>query len=49
MVVPGDMIKGPLPEADLYILGHVLHDCTDEICDTILRNISEAMRPSKYI
>ncbi len=34
-----------VPEADLYVLKHVLHDWNDEQCKTILANVSRRMRP----
>lgn len=40
-----DFFCGKLPSADLYLLGHILHDWDDEKCMTILQNVSEALQP----
>jgi hypothetical protein len=35
----GDFLEGPLPAADAYIVGHVLHNWADEQAQAILRSI----------
>nr|XP_020668690.1 N-acetylserotonin O-methyltransferase-like protein [Pogona vitticeps] len=42
---PGDFFKDNLPEADLYILSRVLHDCSEEKIDILLSKIAVACRP----
>ena len=43
-VLAGDFF-GSVPEADLYLLKHILHDWNDAQCDRILENCRRAMRP----
>ena len=43
-VVAGDFMT-QVPEGDLYVLKHILHDWNDEQAKTILRNCVRAMRP----
>lgn len=38
-VVAGDFFADPLPPADLYALGRVLHDWSDETCLALLRRV----------
>lgn len=38
-VAPGDFFQDELPAADLYSLGRILHDWTDEKCHTLLGRI----------
>jgi len=41
-----DLIAGPYPSgADVIVLGHILHDWSDETCRTILRNCAAALPP----
>jgi hypothetical protein len=42
--VGGDFFAD-VPEADLYVLKHVLHDWNDEQCGKILANVSRRLRP----
>jgi acetylserotonin N-methyltransferase len=42
-VTPGDFFKDPLPPADLYALGRILHDWTDEKCNRLLRKVYHAL------
>jgi acetylserotonin N-methyltransferase len=42
-VVQGDFFTGELPEADLYSLGRILHDWTDEKCGLLLRKIADRL------
>lgn len=42
--VAGDFFQS-VPEADLYLLKHILHDWDDESCIRILRNCRRALRP----
>lgn len=41
--VEGDVVRQPPPQADRYILSHVLHDWDDERASAILRNVRAAM------
>jgi hypothetical protein len=42
--VPADLIEGPYPAgADVILLGHILHDWSDEVCRKILRNCAAAL------
>ena len=42
--VAADLIAGPYPPgADVLLLGHILHDWSDETCLTILRNCAAAL------
>jgi len=42
--VAADLIAGPYPAgADVILLGHILHDWSDEVCDRILRNCAAAL------
>lgn len=43
-VVGGDFFQS-VPEADLYLLKHILHDWDDQSCIRILRNCRRALRP----
>jgi hypothetical protein len=46
--VAGDFFDS-VPEADYYLLKWILHDWTDEQCQTILRNCREAARPGARV
>jgi hypothetical protein len=42
--VPADLIQGPYPQgADVILLGHILHDWSDDVCRTILANCAAAL------
>jgi acetylserotonin N-methyltransferase len=41
--VPGDFFSGPLPSGDLYALGRILHDWTEEKIALLLRKIHDAL------
>eukprot|EP00066_Takifugu_rubripes_P001593 XP_003962881.1 PREDICTED: acetylserotonin O-methyltransferase-like [Takifugu rubripes] len=41
----GDFFSDQLPPADLYILGRIIHDWTEEKCLMLLRKIYDACRP----
>ncbi len=42
--VPADLFEGPYPQgADVILLGHILHDWSDDNCRKILRNCSAAL------
>jgi hypothetical protein len=44
--VEADLIAGPYPTgADLILLGHILHDWSDETCRKILANCAAALPP----
>jgi hypothetical protein len=47
-VIAGDFFKH-VPEADLHILKHILHDWSDEQSVTILRNCASALNPKGRI
>jgi hypothetical protein len=47
--VPGSYFEEITPGADAYLLKSVLHDCTDEDSQTILRNIGKAMAPGGVV
>ena len=42
--VGGDFFES-VPQADLYLLKHILHDWDDEACICILKNCRRALRP----
>lgn len=44
-VTPGDFFTGPLPEADLYALGRILHDWSEDKIRALLSRIFEALPP----
>jgi O-methyltransferase/methyltransferase family protein len=44
----GDFFES-VPEADLYLLKHILHDWDDEACICILKNCRSALRPGGRI
>jgi|SRR5579884_177876 len=44
-VIAGDFFTDPLPEGDLYTLGRILHDWTEEKILTLLRRIHDRLRP----
>jgi DNA-binding Lrp family transcriptional regulator len=47
--VPADLFEGPYPQgADVIVLGHILHDWSDNNCLKILRNCSAAL-PSRGV
>jgi hypothetical protein len=42
--VAADLIAGPYPPgADVILLGHILHDWSDDVCATILRHCAAAL------
>ena len=45
----GDFFKDDLPEAELYVLSHVLHDWSDECIDQLLSKIYRTLKPGEYI
>ncbi|XP_046903141.1 probable bifunctional dTTP/UTP pyrophosphatase/methyltransferase protein isoform X4 [Hypomesus transpacificus] len=47
--VTGDFFKDALPKADLYILGRILHDWTDEKVHALLSKISDACAPGSAV
>jgi acetylserotonin O-methyltransferase len=44
-VVEGDFFRNPLPEADLYALGRILHDWFEDKVKLLLARIHEALPP----
>uniref|UniRef100_A0A7C2PGG5 Homocysteine methyltransferase n=1 Tax=Schlesneria paludicola TaxID=360056 RepID=A0A7C2PGG5_9PLAN len=44
-VLPGDFFRDPLPPADLYALGRILHDWSEETIDRLLARIHSALPP----
>jgi hypothetical protein len=44
--VAADLMQGPYPAgADVILLGHILHDWSDDVCGRILRNCAAALPP----
>lgn len=43
--VPGDMFVDPLPEADLVLLSHVLHDWDSPDCERLVRRCADPLPP----
>ena len=43
--IPGDFFRDPLPEADLYALGRILHDWSEPKIRALLKKIYEALPP----
>lgn len=43
--VPGSFFTDPLPEADVLVIGHVLHDWDDEQCRALVEKAYQAVRP----
>jgi len=44
--VAADLIQGPYPTgADVILLGHILHDWSDDVCGRILSNCAAALPP----
>ena len=44
VATPGDLLTGPYPEgADILLLGHILHDWSDETCARILNHCAAAL------
>ena len=42
--IAADLMEGPYPSgADVILLGHILHDWSDEVCGVILRNCAAAL------
>jgi len=44
-VIGGDFFEGPLPQADLYALGRILHDWSEEKILKLLRRIHDRLPP----
>jgi len=44
-LIAGDFFTDPLPEADLFVLGRVLHDWSEEKVRTLLRKVWERLPP----
>ncbi|HUQ96006.1 MAG TPA: class I SAM-dependent methyltransferase [Bryobacteraceae bacterium] len=42
-LIAGDFFTDPLPPADLYTVGRILHDWSEEKIEALLRKISEAL------
>jgi hypothetical protein len=47
--VGGNFLEGAVPQADLYLLKHVLHDWNDDASVAILRNVRASMKPSSRV
>jgi len=44
--VASDLMEGPYPPgADVILLGHILHDWSDDTCRKVLRNCHAALPP----
>ncbi len=44
-VIEGDFFEDPLPQADLYSLGQILHDWSQDKIDRLLKKIHETLPP----
>jgi acetylserotonin N-methyltransferase len=44
-LIPGDFFSDPLPRADLYSLGRILHDWSEDKCVRLLDRIYAALPP----
>ncbi|MBI1356320.1 MAG: homocysteine methyltransferase [Acidobacteria bacterium] len=44
-VLAGDFFSDALPEADLYAMGRILHDWSDEKVEILLRRVAERLPP----
>jgi acetylserotonin N-methyltransferase len=44
-VVVGDFFTDPLPEADLFALGRILHDWSEDKIDRLLKKVHESLPP----
>jgi acetylserotonin N-methyltransferase len=44
-LIAGDFFEDPLPEADLFTVGQILHDWDEEKIDALLRRIYNALPP----
>jgi acetylserotonin N-methyltransferase len=42
-VIPGDFFSDPLPPADIYVLGRILHDWTEEKILKLLRRLHKSL------
>ena len=45
-IEPGDFFTSVPTGADAYILSHIIHDCTEDKCLTILGHVRQAMKPA---
>ena len=45
--IPGDFFKDDLPEAQLYVMGRILHNWGEDLCDILLEKAYEALPPGK--
>ena len=45
-VLAGDFFEDELPEADLYSVGRILHDWSEDKIDRLLRRINGGCRPA---
>ena len=43
--IVGDFFKDSLPSADLFVLGHVIHDWDRANVDALLKNVFENLPP----
>lgn len=43
-LIPGDFFRDPLPEADLYSVGRILHDWSEEKIRSLLRKVYDTLR-----
>lgn len=43
--IPGDFFKDDLPEANLYVMGRILHNWGEELCDVLLEKTFKALPP----
>ena len=47
--IPGDFFKDDLPPAELYVMGRILHNWGEDLCDILLEKAYKALPPGKMI
>lgn len=47
--IPGDFFKDDLPQAELYVMGRILHNWGEDLCDILLEKAYKALPPGKMI
>ena len=45
--IPGDFFKDELPEAELYVMGRILHNWGEDLCNILLAKAFKALPPGK--
>ena len=46
---PGDFFQDGLPEAELYILSRILHDCSDDGASELLKRVAGSCKPGETV